>query len=146
MGCQTLIEALMANRGIEHDEADMLRLDIGLSGSEAPFADLEPSTLDEIRQVLDNACEAFADEMRRSIDYYHSQAADARVHQILLSGEGALTRNICDYLAHALHTPVALGNPLQHLSENKTAIDQTELEAISPRLAVAMGLALDSEE
>ncbi len=146
IGCETLVDALMGNRGIEHDEADMLRLDVGLSGSEPPFAELEQSTLDEIHEVLDNACEAFADEIRRSIDYYHSQDARAHITQILLSGEGALTRNMCDYLSQALHIPVALGNPLQHLSENKTDIAQADLEAISPRLAVALGLALDSEE
>lgn len=146
IGCETLVTALMNNRGIGRDEADTLRLDVGLSGSEPPFADLEENTIAEIHDVLDGACESFADEVRRSIDYYHSQDNRGQITQILLSGEGALTRNICDYLAQALHIPVALGNPLQHLSENKSAVAQTELEAISPRLAVALGLALDNEE
>ncbi len=146
IGCEALVTALMNNRGITHDEADMLRLNVGLSGSEPPFADLEDATIDEIHEVLDGACESFADEVRRSIDYYHSQGSMGQVTQILLSGEGALTRNMCDYLAQALHIPVALGNPLQHLSENKSDVTQADLEAISPRLAVALGLAMDNEE
>jgi type IV pilus assembly protein PilM len=146
LGCEALLEALMTNRGINHDEADVLRLNVGLTGSEPPFADLEQETLAEVHRVLDTACEAFADEVRRSIDYYHSQDNPGQIHEILLSGEGALTRNMCDYLAHALHLGVALGNPLQHFSENKTSIPQADLEAISPRLAVALGLGLDSEE
>ena len=48
------------------------------------------------------------------------RATRAADRELLLSGEGALTRNICDYLRQALHLPVALGNPLQHVSENKT--------------------------
>jgi Tfp pilus assembly PilM family ATPase len=63
-----------------------------------------------------------------------------------LSGEGALTRNVCDYLAQVLRIPVAIGNPLQHVSENKTKIPQADLQAMSPRLAVALGLALHNEE
>jgi type IV pilus assembly protein PilM len=146
VGCEALVTAVMNNRGISRDEADMLRLNVGLSGSEPPFEDLEDATIAEIHAVLDDACEAFADEVRRSIDYYHSQESRAQINQILLSGEGALTRNMCDYLAQALHIPVALGNPLQHLSENKSTVAQADLEAISPRLAVAVGLAMDNEE
>jgi type IV pilus assembly protein PilM len=145
-GCDALVQALMSSRGISRDEADVLRLNVGLTGSEPAFADLEPTTLAETHEVLDNACEAFADEIRRSIDYYHSQGNQGRqVSELLLSGEGALTRNMCDYLRQALRLNVALGNPLQHL-ENKTAIPQPDLEAAAPRFAVALGLALESEE
>lgn len=146
LGCDSLLEALVTNRGIDRDEADLLRLNVGLSGSDAPFVDLEPTTVNEIHDVLDSACEAFADEVRRSIDYYHSQDNQGQIAQLLLSGEGALTRNMCDYLSQALHLNVALGNPLQHVSENKTQISQSDLEAMSPRLAVALGLALEDEE
>jgi type IV pilus assembly protein PilM len=146
IGCETLTDALARNRGISRDEADLLRLNVGLSGSEPAFADMEPSTLAEIHYVLDAAAEPFADEIRRSIDYYHSQGDQGQISQILLSGEGALTRNVCDYLAQVLRIPVAIGNPLQHVSENKTKIPQADLQAMSPRLAVALGLALDNEE
>jgi type IV pilus assembly protein PilM len=146
-GCEALVQALMTSHGVSHDEADILRLNVGLTGSEPTFAELEPIVLAKTREVLDNACEAFADEIRRSIDYYHSQGNQGRmVGQLLLSGEGALTRNISDYLRQALRLNVALGNPLQHLSENKTGIPQSDLEAVAPRFAVALGLALDSEE
>ena len=146
-GCDALVQVLMSSRGISHDEADILRLHVGLTGSEPTFGDLDPVTLAETHEVLDNACEAFADEIRRSIDYYHSQGNQGRqVSQLLLSGEGALTRNMCDYLRQALRLNVALGNPLQHISENKTDISQSDLEDVAPRFAVALGLALDGEE
>ena len=91
-------------------------------------------------------CEAFADEIRRSIDYYHSLQHDAPIARILISGEGALTRNMCDYLAGALHLPVGVGNPLQFIAENKSKLPQPELELIAPRLAIALGLAFEDEE
>jgi len=107
--------------------------------------DLEASTVAEIHEVLDVGCEAFADEIRRSIDYYHSQEHEGQIGTLLLSGEGALTRNICGYLSQALHLGVQLGNPLQHILENKSKFPQPELEAMSPRLAIALGLAIDDE-
>jgi type IV pilus assembly protein PilM len=146
LGCEALVQALAANRGVSRDEADAFRLNIGLTGADAPFGDLEANTVAEIHEVLDTACEAFADEIRRSIDYYHSQEHQGQIANLLLAGEGALTRNICSYLSQALHLNVQLGNPLQHISENKSKLAQPELEAMSPRLAIALGLALDDEE
>jgi type IV pilus assembly protein PilM len=146
LGYEALVQALMQNRGVTHQEGDLLRLTVGLSGSAAPAADLEAVTVSEIHEVLDSTCESFADEIRRSIDYYHSLQQDAPIARILLSGEGSLTRNMCDYLAGALHLPVALGNPLQFIAENKTKLQQQELELIAPRLAIALGLAFEDEE
>ena len=146
LGCDAMVQDLMQHRGIGHDEADALRLNVGLSGSDAAVGDLEPTTVGEIHEVLDASSEAFADEIRRSIDYYHSQEHDGQIGQLLVSGEGALTRNMGEYLAQALHLPVQLGNPLQHVPENKSKLSQPELEAMSPRLAIALGLALDDEE
>jgi Tfp pilus assembly PilM family ATPase len=136
----------MQNRGLKHQEADLLRLTVGLSGSATAASDLEPATIGEIHDVLDSTCEGFADEIRRSIDYYHSLEHDAPIARILISGEGALTRNMCDYLAGALHLPVALGNPLQYISENKSKLPQPDLELVAPRLAIALGLAFEDEE
>ena len=146
LGYETLVQAVMQNRGLTHQEADMLRLTVGLSGSAPAAADLETTTVNEVHQVFDSTCESFADEIRRSIDYYHSLQQDAPIARILLSGEGALTRNMPDYLAAALHLQVALGNPLQFIAENKSKLPQQELELIAPRLAIALGLAFEDEE
>jgi type IV pilus assembly protein PilM len=146
LGCEALVEALATNRGITREEADAFRLTVGLSGADEPFGDLEPTTVAEIREILDVACEAFADEIRRSIDYYHSQDHQGQIATLLLAGEGALTRNICSYLSQALHLNVQLGNPLQHITENKSKLAQSDLEAMSPRLAIALGLAFDDGE
>lgn len=146
LGCEVLVQALMTSRGIEHSEADALRLSVGLTGSNAPAVDLDASVVAEIREVFDAACEVFADEILRSIDYYHSQGLEGRISTVLISGEGALTRNIAEYLTQALHLDVQRGNALQHILENKSNVPQPELEAISPRLAIAVGLAIVDEE
>jgi type IV pilus assembly protein PilM len=145
VGYEGLVQSLVDNRGLSRGEADALRIMIGLSGDDPAVGDYEASTVAEVHEVLDVSCEAFADEIRRSIDYYHSQEHEGQIATLLLSGEGALTRNICGYLSQALHVGVQLGNPLQHVLENKSTFPQPELEAMSPRLAIALGLAIDDE-
>jgi type IV pilus assembly protein PilM len=145
LGCEALVEALVSARGLTRAEADALRLSVGLSGRDAPLGGSESATPAEVHAILDASCEAFADEIRRSIDYYHSQEHVGHIGTMLITGEGALTRNMCDYLSQALHLNVVLGNALQHISENKSKIAQPELEAMSPRLAIALGLALDED-
>ena len=145
IGYEGLVQALVDNRGLTRGEADALRINVGLSGGDPPVGDLEASTVAEIHKVLDVSCEAYADEIRRSIDYYHSQEHEGQIASLLLSGEGALTRNICGYLSQALHLGVQLGNPLQYIVENKSQVPQPELEAMSPRLAIAVGLAIEDE-
>jgi type IV pilus assembly protein PilM len=147
LGCEAIVQALVTHRGISHDEADALRLKVGLSGgSDEGIADLEADTVTEIHQTLDTASEAFADEIRRSIDYYHSQEPDGQISGLLITGEGALTRHMPEYLSEALHLPVSLGNAVQRVTENKTKLSQAELDTMAPRLAVAIGLALEDEE
>ena len=68
------------------------------------------------------------------------------IAKLLLTGAGSMTRNLCGFLSQALHLPVELGNPLKDVGDNKSKLSQVELEAIAPRLAIAIGLALEGEE
>ena len=146
LGVEALTQALVQHRAIAPEEAEALRIQIGLAGEQPdPPGDLTPETLQEIHQVLDQACEPFADELRRSIDYYHTQEHVGEISRLVLTGDGALTRNIAYYLSQGLHLPVEIGNPLREVAENKTKLTEVQLEWMAPRLAIAIGLALDDE-
>jgi type IV pilus assembly protein PilM len=119
LGCDALVQALVSNRGIKPAEAEVLRTTVGLSG-EAPEGLIG--------------------------DYYHTQEHDGQITKILIAGDGSMTRNIDEYLGQALHLPVEIGNPLVAIGENKSGLSPVELEAIAPRLAIAVGLALEDEE
>jgi len=49
-------------------------------------------------------------------------------------------------LSQSLRLKVEQADPLRRLAENKSKLSAAELEALAPRLAVAVGLALDEEE
>jgi type IV pilus assembly protein PilM len=87
-----------------------------------------------------------ADDIRRSLDYYHQTSENGYVQRLALTGRGALVRNLDAYLSEILGIPVELGNPLLKLGQNSSGHPDSLLAAIAPRLAVAVGLALDEVE
>jgi type IV pilus assembly protein PilM len=146
LGSEALTQSLMNHRNMPYEEADALRIQVGLAGDQPDQpGDLTLETLAEIHQSFDRACEPFSDELRRSIDYYHTQEHVGEISKLVLSGDGALTRNIAYSLSQGLHLPVEIGNPLREVSENKTKLTEVQLEWMAPRLAIAIGLALDDE-
>ena len=90
--------------------------------------------------------EELGDEIRRSLDYYQSQDYSAFVEKVAITGRGAMIRNVDSYLSDFLNMSVELGNPLLKIANNATGEAGEELAAVAPRLAVAVGLALDEVE
>lgn len=135
---------LVEHQGVEPEDADRLIEGIGLPGGVQP--DLEtynPVTVDEVHGVLATAADELADEIRRSIDYFQSQDYTTQVDHLVLTGRGALLRNLDSYLSESLGLHVSVGNPLMKVSEVANTIDGEVLMSVAPRLAVAIGLALD---
>lgn len=97
------------------------------------------------RRALEITSDSFAEEIRRSLDYYMSQEESLPVGKMLLSGGGAMLKNLDEHLSNVFPFPVELGNPLMRITQNKTDLSDEELSAISPHLAIAIGLALEDE-
>lgn len=104
-----------------------------------------PQSLADVQRVLELAADALADEIRRSLDYYVSQETSAPITKLLLSGGGALLRNLDSHFAQVFPFEVALGDPLQRISQNRSRLADEELAALGPQLAIAIGLALEDE-
>ncbi len=92
------------------------------------------------------AAAELVDEIRRSLDYYQGQEAATPVQELVLSGKGALVRNLDAEMAEALGLRVVIGDPMQRLSDNSSSLSDDTLAAIAPSLAVAIGLALPEED
>ncbi len=104
-----------------------------------------PRRRQEIHQALEQACEPFSDELRRSIDYYHTQEHVGEISKLVL------TRRRCAHPQHRIlpfagaASPRRDRQPLREVGENKTKLTEVQLEWMAPRLAIAIGLALDDE-
>jgi len=149
VGSEAMIETLANHLQVDLEQAWRLAVVVGLKsedGDEPLPEDITDETATAVHTSLDGSCETFADEIRRSIDYFHTQSQSAPISRLIVSGDGSLTRNFTSYLSHALHLDVELGDPLRKLSENKSKLTEAELGVLAPRLAIAVGLALEDED
>jgi len=90
---------------------------------------------------LERETNRFIGEVRRSIDYYLTQATQVRsIRRIVLTGSGSMLRNLPNYLEKGLQTQIALGDPLARIEVHPSA----EAAVLADRMgcAPALGLAL----
>jgi type IV pilus assembly protein PilM len=138
---------LSDQRGIPAADAHALAQRIGLEGPIAADTTLyTPEVVGLTRQRLNEVAAELSEEIRRSLHYYQGQERAAPLAELILSGRGALVRNLDSHLAEALNVPVSVGNPLLLLAENASGLADVDLAVMAPYLAVAVGLALPEED
>ncbi|MDZ4178279.1 MAG: type IV pilus assembly protein PilM [Coriobacteriia bacterium] len=123
------------------DEAEELKLRAGLPDIEGG----EPPTDDQMVQVARDALERevnkFIAEVRRSLDYYLTQATQIRtIRKIYMTGSGAQLTHMPNYLAKGLQAEVALADPIARI-QIASSIEQ-EVLADRMGIATAVGLAM----
>lgn len=138
------INALVEKQGISVADAFVLAERVGLPGPLAPESEtFSDATIAEAQGVLGDVAEEFANELRRSLDYYQTQDYSAPVERLVVTGTGTSLRNLASYLSEQLNLGVEIGNPLVKIAQNRSGLADPVLAAVAPRLAVAVGLALD---
>jgi type IV pilus assembly protein PilM len=138
---------LSEQRSIPLSDAHVLAQRIGLSGPMPADSTLyAPEVIEDTRQRLGEVASELSEEIRRSLHYYQGQEKAAPLTELILSGRGALVRNLDSHLGEALNIPVSVGNPLLLLAENASNLSDADLAFMAPYLAVAVGLAVPEEE
>ena len=99
----------------------------------------------DVRRGLEEAVQALAEDVHRSIEYHHSQPGTSEVSQAFVSGEGALIPGLDAYLRELLGVSTHRANPVAKLGSNKSNVSDEQLTAMEPVLAVALGLAMEDE-
>lgn len=112
-------------------------------GDEAPLS--EDERIAQVQRILEIVSETLADELRRSFDYYMSQESAVPISMLLLSGGGALMPNLDSHLSQLFPFEVRMGDPSARIVGNKSDLSDEELKVLGPRLAIAVGLALEDE-
>lgn len=126
------------------DEAEDLKIRAGLPNLEGTAANVpgaDPEVVRVAQEALEREANKFIAEVRRSLDYYLTQANQVRtIKRIVLTGSGAQLRNLPNYLERGLQTSVSLGDPLARV----TASGAVEQAVIADRMgcAAAIGLAM----
>lgn len=134
-------------RSIPVEDGHNLAQRVGLAGPLPPEDDYYPDEIvHETQEKLGEVAAELSDEIRRSLLYYQSQEATAPVSELILSGRGALVRNLSSHLAETLSLPVSIANPMVHIAENDSHVPDADLAFMAPYLSVAVGLAMPEED
>lgn len=122
---------------LDWDEAERAKL----AASAAWGAGAEPDPDDERARVLRSGADRIIAEVRRSLDFFHSQDEDVVVRRALLSGGVSLTPTLADRLEGVLEVPVEHRGPLRAVTTKRCRAEPEDLYRDAPFLSVAVGLA-----
>jgi type IV pilus assembly protein PilM len=136
LGGEDITGALASGLGTSHQEAEVRKRQLGISGD----------TSDIAARIVNERAEQFVDEIRSSLDYYQAQPGAARLSNVVLTGGGSLLGGLADRLAAALRLPVEVGSVFDRFPVKDTVYGPEDLARVGPNLAVAVGLALGGLE
>lgn len=101
------------------DEAEELKIRVGLPDIDSAAAaavqpDVDQQTFQVAQDALEREVNKFIAEVRRSLDYYLTQATQVRtIRKIYMTGSGAQLSNMASYIEKGLQAEVVLADPLQ---------------------------------
>ena len=137
-GVESMAATLAERRGLTLDHSrEWLRyvgLDRSIDGLEG-----EREIIEEAREVLASGARRIADEIRLSIEYYHTTVPDARrVETTVMAGPGIAIEGLASFFE------TELGMPVQPRSMGQIEVNPGVLDGVeAAELTVATGLALD---
>jgi type IV pilus assembly protein PilM len=130
---------------LTYDEAEELKRRAGLPDFEQPS---QPPTgedgqmIQAAQEALEREVNKFIAEVRRSLDYYLTQATQIRtIKKIYMTGSGAELANITTYLEKGLQAQVTLSDPLAfvQVSPNMQEAISRDRMGSAPVIGLAMG-------
>jgi type IV pilus assembly protein PilM len=136
---------------ITFDEAEALKIQVGLpsiDSDEGPTEPgVDPETFQTAQEALEREANKFIAEVRRSLDYYLTQTAQIRtIRQILLTGSGSQLTNLAGYLEKGLQAQVSLADPVGAGRVQVAGAAQASLQADLMGCAPAIGLGMRGPE
>ena len=137
-GVESMAATLAERRGLTLDHSREWLRYVGMSRS-IDGLEGEPEIVAEAREVLTAGARRIADEIRLSIEYYHSTVPDARrVEQTVMAGPGIAIEGLPAFFE------TELGMPVQPRSMGQVEVQPGALDGVeAAELTVATGLALD---
>ncbi|MFV0438418.1 MAG: type IV pilus assembly protein PilM [Desulfopila sp.] len=132
VGSRQLTEQIQNSLDIDFTEAEAIKL------GEAPAGENQ----ELIAEIFSTTCTQWVLEIKKAIDLYHANNADAPLEKLVLSGGGAKVVGLADFLMSETNLQVEIFNPFKVMSVNTKKIDTRYLDTIGPEMAIASGIAI----
>lgn len=150
VGSDSLTEALVgvaaaADREvtIDRSKAEALKRRYGVIAEGTEGATEEGVPLFHLSSLMRPVLEGLVTEVSRVLDFYKLQMDEAGVTRMLLCGGGASLKHLQGHLAQELGVAVEIFNPLVRMPNQAQAMEPEQIAELGPRLAAAVGTALD---
>jgi type IV pilus assembly protein PilM len=129
MGGNLYTEEIQRQFSLNSDEAEKIKI-VG-----------DPVLADRLTDVIAKVNETLALEIRRSLDFYNSNATEGKISRVFLSGGVAKTFQLAESVGQRLALPVELLDPFAKIKWSDKQFDPDYLHEIAPLMTVATGLA-----
>jgi type IV pilus assembly protein PilM len=130
-GGRDITVAIARSAGVEDDVAERLKRGQEVEGAAA--------TPQQVRQAALQRAAAFVDEVRSSLEFYTAQAKESRIGRVKVTGGGSRLEGLFDLMRQRIPVPVEPGAVFSQVAHE---LDQADVAAAEPLLAVAVGLGL----
>src|SRR5499426_152849 len=132
--------------GNQYTDALQKELDLSFEDAERlKKGDTLPSVTDEQKQqILRSVSDILTLEIQKTFDFFRATASGENIQRILVAGGTARVPGLVDLLREEFAMPVEELNPFRRIAINPGRYSEDQLREMSPRLAIAVGLALRS--
>ena len=132
--------------GNQYTDALQKELDLSFEDAERlKRGDSLPSVTDEQKQqILRSVSDILTLEIQKTFDFFRATASGESIQRIVVAGGTARVPGLVDLLREEFAMPVEELNPFRKVLINPSRHSDDQIREMSPRLAIAVGLALRS--
>ena len=128
---------------IDLSKAEALKRQYGVMLEAAEGRTKDGIPLFHLASLMRPVLEQLLTEISRFLDFYKVQLEQGGVSRVLLCGGGAGLKSLQTFLADGLGVPVEVFNPLLRIPDRVERLEPEQIAEGGPRLAVALGAALE---
>jgi type IV pilus assembly protein PilM len=96
----------------------------------------------EVMQTINQASQALAGEIQRSLDFYLATSGEQEISKIYISGGSAYLAPLVQAIERRARVPVQVFDPMATIEVDAKAVNEPQLRAMSSQMVVALGLSL----
>ena len=136
-GGNVLTDSVARGLEIEPDEAERIKIVLGLQGEEVPQG-LSPERAVKAREALRIGLQGFGRELVSSLQFYQGQPDSLGIRELVLAGGTAQLAGLAVELQQLVGVPVRVGDPLAGVSVGR----KIKGSEPNPSFAVPIGLGM----
>ncbi len=105
-----------------------------------------PVNENEANRIIDQVSEIIEMEIQKTLDFFKATTTTEKIDRMILSGGSANARGLKEHLSQKFEVPVEIFDAFRRVAGATPKISPAQMKEISPRVAIAVGLAMRSME